>query len=78
MRKGKKKEIIKESGEVVEISSLQQFEEELKRAGSPVIVDFYATWCGPCKKLSPLFKSSAARLAGKVSFSRSMSIRSQI
>lgn len=67
LKKGKKKPV-NESGEVVEISSVRQFEEELKRAGSPVIVDFYATWCGPCKRLSPLFESSAVRLAGKVKF----------
>jgi len=59
---------LKENTEVIEIATVQQFEQELKTANSPVIVDFYATWCSPCKRLSPLFESSAMRLAGKVKF----------
>lgn len=56
------------SEEVIEISSLEQFQSEVKSSGVPIVVDFYATWCGPCKRISPVIESSANQLAGKVKF----------
>jgi len=57
-----------DSHEVIEISSQEQFDRELKTSSVPVVVDFYATWCGPCKQISPLIESSATQLNGKVKF----------
>lgn len=56
------------SSEVVEITSVEQFENELNSAEIPLAVDFYATWCGPCKRVAPMIDSSAKQLAGKVKF----------
>jgi thioredoxin 1 len=48
--------------------SESQFDAEVGRASSPVVVDFYATWCGPCKKLSPLLDGLAGPLTSRIKF----------
>jgi thioredoxin reductase (NADPH) len=53
---------------VIEITSAAEFEKELKGEGRLVIVDFYASWCGPCKVLSPHLDSAAGKLSGKAKF----------
>lgn len=39
---------------------------ELTAAGLPVVLDFYATWCGPCKKIAPIIEELAAEFDGKI------------
>ena len=44
----------------------ENFETEVIKAGKPVIVDFWAEWCGPCKQLSPKIDNIAKSYNGKV------------
>lgn len=39
---------------------------ELINGSSPVLVDFYADWCGPCKMMAPILKEIAAEYQGKI------------
>ena len=44
----------------------QNFDEEVLNAKTPVLVDFWATWCGPCRMLAPIIEEIAKEYDGKV------------
>jgi thioredoxin 1 len=52
---------------VKEIKSAE-FDAEVRQSTIPVVVDFFATWCPPCKTLAPIFDKVAGGFAGKIKF----------
>ena len=46
--------------------NVENFEEEVLKSEIPVLVDFWATWCGPCRMVAPEVKAVAEKFAGKV------------
>lgn len=53
---------------VEEIQTVSDFEKKVVDSGEKVVVDFFATWCAPCRVVAPIMEELAALYNGKVKF----------
>jgi thioredoxin 1 len=53
------------SDAIVQVTD-SSFEDDVLKASEPVLVDFWAAWCGPCKMIAPILEDIAGEYAGRV------------
>ncbi|MDT8445394.1 MAG: thioredoxin [bacterium] len=58
------------ASENILILSDSDFEEKVLKADKPVLVDFWADWCGPCKAIAPFLDQLADEMVGKVTIAK--------
>ena len=57
------------SGKIVYVTD-DSFEDDVLKSGTPVLVDYWADWCGPCKMIAPVLEEVAEQFDGKVTIAK--------
>ncbi|NIR29740.1 MAG: thioredoxin TrxA [Gammaproteobacteria bacterium] len=53
------------SNNIVHVTD-ESFEQDVLKSGQPVLVDYWAEWCGPCKMIAPILEDIAGEYSGKL------------
>jgi len=48
----------------------ENFEKEILKSDIPIIIDFWASWCGPCQMMGPIFEELSGEYEGKLKFAK--------
>lgn len=55
---------------MIKVITPETFENEVIKSSKPVLVDFFATWCGPCKMVGPVLEKMSNDYEGRVKFAK--------
>ena len=55
---------------MIKVITPETFENEVIKSSEPVLVDFFATWCGPCKMVGPVLEKMSNDYEGRVKFAK--------